>query len=33
LSRLPFVRREPVSLISEFADWLEGRLLWARFGL
>jgi signal peptide peptidase SppA len=33
LSRLPFVRREPVSLISELADWLEGRLLWARFGL
>jgi signal peptide peptidase SppA len=33
LSRLPFGRREPVSLISELADWLEGRLLWARFGL
>ncbi|MBV9377882.1 MAG: S49 family peptidase [Alphaproteobacteria bacterium] len=33
LSRLPFVSREPVSLISELADWLEGRLLWARFGL
>ena len=33
LSRLPFVRREPVSLVSELADWLEGRLLWARFGL
>jgi signal peptide peptidase SppA len=33
LSRLPFARREPVSLISELADWLEGRLLWARFGL
>src|SRR5215469_3334207 len=33
LSRLPFVRREPVSLVSELADWLEARLLWARFGL
>ena len=33
LSRLPFVHREPVSLVSELADWLEGRLLWARFGL
>ena len=33
LSRLPFVRREPVLLISELVDWLEGRLLWARFGL
>jgi ClpP class serine protease len=33
LSRLPFVRREPVSLVTEFVDWLETRLLWARFGL
>jgi len=33
LSRLPFVRGEPESLIAEFADWLESRLLWARFGL
>jgi signal peptide peptidase SppA len=33
LSRLPFVRREPVSLIAELADWIETRLLWARFGL
>lgn len=33
LSRLPFVRGEAVSLISELADWLEERLLWARFGL
>jgi signal peptide peptidase SppA len=32
-SRLPFVGREPFSLISEVADWLEARLLWARFGL
>ncbi|HMD62378.1 MAG TPA: S49 family peptidase [Stellaceae bacterium] len=33
LSRLPFVRHEPVSLLAEFADWIEARLLWARFGL
>src|SRR5260370_9233427 len=33
LSRLPFIGREPVSLISELADWVETRLLWARFGL
>jgi signal peptide peptidase SppA len=33
LSRLPFVRREPLALISDLADWLEARLLWARFGL
>jgi serine protease SohB len=33
LSRLPFVGREPSSLVAELADWLETRLLWARFGL
>jgi signal peptide peptidase SppA len=33
LSRLPFAGREPVSLIGELADWIETRLLWARFGL
>ncbi len=33
LSRLPFVGRDPVSLVEEFADWIEIRLLWARFGL
>jgi signal peptide peptidase SppA len=33
LSRLPFVRREPISLIAELADWIEARLLWARYGL
>jgi signal peptide peptidase SppA len=33
LSRLPFIRPEPVSLIDELADWIEARLLWARFGL
>jgi len=33
LSRLPFVGREPVSLVAELVDWLETRLLWARFGL
>ena len=33
LNRLPFIRPEPVSLIDELADWIEARLLWARFGL
>lgn len=33
LSRLPLVGREPVSLIAELADWIETRLLWAKFGL
>jgi signal peptide peptidase SppA len=33
LNRLPFLRREPLSLIADLADWIETRLLWARFGL
>jgi signal peptide peptidase SppA len=33
LRRLPFVEREPSTLIAELADWVEARLLWARFGL
>ena len=33
LSRLPLAGREPASLIDEIADWIEARLLWARFGL
>jgi signal peptide peptidase SppA len=33
LSRLPFAERDPASLLTEIADWLEARLLWARFGL
>lgn len=33
LSRLPFVGREPVSLIADLGDWFEARLMWARFGL
>jgi signal peptide peptidase SppA len=32
-SRLPFVAREPASIMAELADWMEARLLWARFGL
>jgi signal peptide peptidase SppA len=32
-SRLPFFGREPLSVLADFADWLEARLLWARFGL
>ena len=32
-SRLPFVGREPVSLLAEINDWIEMRLIWARFGL
>jgi len=31
--RLPFVAPEPVAAISDIADWIEARLLWARFGL
>ena len=34
LSRLPLAGREPASSIGEeVADWIETRLLWARFGL
>ena len=33
LNRVPFIGREPVSRIAELADWIEARLLWARFGL
>jgi signal peptide peptidase SppA len=33
LNRLPFATREPISPIAELADWIEARLLWARFGL
>jgi ClpP class serine protease len=33
LSRVPFAGREPLSAIAELADWIEARLLWARFGL
>jgi serine protease SohB len=33
LSRLPFVRREPASPLAELTDWIEARLLWAKFGL
>src|SRR6201988_754776 len=33
LNRLPFVAPDPLSLFTEFADWIEARLLWARFGL
>jgi len=32
-SRLPFVGREPVSLLAEISDWIEMRLIWAWFGL
>jgi signal peptide peptidase SppA len=32
-SRLPFLGREPFSLIADLADWIEARLLWARYGL
>ena len=31
--RLPFAAREPSTVIAELADWIEARLLWARFGL
>jgi signal peptide peptidase SppA len=31
--RLPFTARAPVDAISDVAEWIEARLLWARFGL
>jgi signal peptide peptidase SppA len=31
--RLPFTAREPIAVISDVVDWIEARLLWARFGL
>ncbi|HKM74735.1 MAG TPA: S49 family peptidase [Stellaceae bacterium] len=31
--RLPFAAREPVAAIADFADWIEERLIWARYGL
>jgi signal peptide peptidase SppA len=32
-SRLPFSARDPLSALSDLLEWLEARLLWARFGL
>jgi len=31
--RLPFTAGEPVAAVADFADWIEARRLWARFGL
>ncbi|HEV2098633.1 MAG TPA: S49 family peptidase [Stellaceae bacterium] len=31
--RLPFGASEPFGVITDLADWIEARLLWARFGL
>lgn len=31
--RLPFVAREPADMIADLTDWVEARVLWARFGL
>jgi len=31
--RVPFTAREPIATIADLADWIEARLLWARFGL
>ena len=33
LGRVPFADREPLLMIAELAEWIEARLLWARFGL
>jgi len=30
---VPFADREPLLMIAELAEWIEARLLWARFGL
>ena len=31
--RLPFFTRDPPAMMAEIAEWIEARLLWARFGL
>jgi signal peptide peptidase SppA len=31
--RLPFGAHEPIAALADLADWIEARLLWARFGL
>jgi len=31
--RLPFAARRPSAAITDFTEWIEARLLWARFGL
>jgi signal peptide peptidase SppA len=31
--RLPFAAREPLAPVSDLLDWVEARLVWARFGL
>jgi serine protease SohB len=31
--RLPFAARGPAAAITDFTEWIEARLLWARFGL
>jgi ClpP class serine protease len=31
--RLPLAAREPAAAVADLADWIEARLLWARFGL
>jgi signal peptide peptidase SppA len=31
--RLPFGARDPAAAIADIAEWVEARLLWARFGL
>jgi signal peptide peptidase SppA len=31
--RLPFAARGPIAAIADFVDWIEARMLWARYGL
>jgi len=31
--RLPFAAREPFAAIADFAEWIEARVLWGRYGL
>jgi hypothetical protein len=31
--RMPFAAREPAAAIADLTEWIEARLLWARFGL
>jgi len=33
LPSLPFVERDPVNIVAGLVEWVEARLIWARFGL
>jgi hypothetical protein len=31
--RLPLGAHDPIAALADLADWMEARLIWARFGL